>query len=77
MEFNQMETITITNKQLNTILTALTLYSDSIPTRKKQLIKDYTLTLISQEQLTGNTAFLDRVREQIEELKDSIIEQTN
>lgn len=66
--------IEIDSRQLNIILSALTLYSDSIPTRKKQMITDYNMAYISQQQLEGNLEFLNRIREQIEELKDAIIE---
>lgn len=77
MDTTTIEKVYLNHKEINLILTALSLYEDSIPTRKKQIVSDYNLAHINQEQLTGNLSFLDSIREQIEELKDAIIEQTN
>lgn len=77
MNTSTIEKVYLNHKEINLILTALSLYEDSIPTRKKQLKDDYILANISQEQLTGNLSFLDSIMEQIEELKNAIIEQTN
>lgn len=77
MDTSTIEKVYLNHKEINLILTALSLYSDSIPNRKKELGMEYTIANISKSQLVNNLSFLDSIREQIEELKGAIIEQTN